>query len=220
MEKSDTLKMAKELQKQFEEQGFDIVMSRTSDVYVSTDARTKLERDNKCDLAISVHRNSASSSSAQGFEVWVHTKAPQSYINWCKDIVSGMASCGMRIRNGRSANYVCDGVYRGYIGSVNDNYYVNSGTNAPSSMLEVGFVGNAADNALFDSKLSELCEAVVRASCKFLGKAYREPEKENPSVGTGTLYCVQAGAFSVRENAERLAKELKEKGYQAYIWVK
>lgn len=35
-----------------------------------------------------------------------------------------------------------------------------------------------------------------------------------------TLYCVQLGAFSVKANAENLAKELKAKGYATYITTK
>lgn len=35
-----------------------------------------------------------------------------------------------------------------------------------------------------------------------------------------TLYCVQMGAFSVKSNAEKLAAELKAKGYDTYITTK
>ena len=41
-------------------------------------------------------------------------------------------------------------------------------------------------------------------------------EKPNPNTG-GTLYRVQVGAFANKANAERLAKELKAKGYPAIV---
>lgn len=41
-------------------------------------------------------------------------------------------------------------------------------------------------------------------------------QKPNPNTG-GILYRVQVGAFSNKANAERLAKELKSKGYPAII---
>jgi len=39
------------------------------------------------------------------------------------------------------------------------------------------------------------------------------PVDSQPKV----LYKVQVGAFAKRENAERLVKELKEKGYNPFI---
>jgi N-acetylmuramoyl-L-alanine amidase len=36
-------------------------------------------------------------------------------------------------------------------------------------------------------------------------------------VKAPTLYRVQVGAFSVQANADKLCKELKAKGYQAFV---
>lgn len=46
-----------------------------------------------------------------------------------------------------------------------------------------------------------------------------EPTKpaEPAKPATGTLYRVQTGAFSKKENADKLAKELKAKGFDTYI---
>lgn len=45
-------------------------------------------------------------------------------------------------------------------------------------------------------------------------ESYIEASKPKPK---GKLYKVQVGAFGVKANAERLAAELKSKGYQTYI---
>ena len=38
-----------------------------------------------------------------------------------------------------------------------------------------------------------------------------------PYVENAPVYRVQGGAFVVKENAERMKEELKEKGYDAFI---
>ena len=53
------------------------------------------------------------------------------------------------------------GVKRGYRNSSGNNYYVNSNTNMPSILLEVGFVTNEADNKSFDENLGKNAEAIA-----------------------------------------------------------
>ncbi|HCT15824.1 MAG TPA: chitooligosaccharide deacetylase, partial [Ruminococcaceae bacterium] len=42
-----------------------------------------------------------------------------------------------------------------------NNYYVNSNTNMPSILLEVGFVTSEEDNRSFDKSLDENAEAIA-----------------------------------------------------------
>lgn len=63
---------------------------------------------------------------------------------------------------------------------------------------------------------------VAESDCVLVNSAVPEPEPEPPKPEpnppeTGMLYRVQVGAFEVKENAERLAGELKAKGYPAYV---
>ena len=48
-----------------------------------------------------------------------------------------------------------------------------------------------------------------------------EPEekvvKESEIVPDKKIYTVQVGAFSAEQNAQNLAKEISDKGYQAYV---
>ena len=50
---------------------------------------------------------------------------------------------------------------KGYRNSSGNNYYVNSNTNMPSILLEVGFVTNEVDNKSFDKSLDENAEAIA-----------------------------------------------------------
>ena len=45
---------------------------------------------------------------------------------------------------------------------------------------------------------------------------FKEPEQPKPSKD-GRLYRVQVGAFSVKENAEKMLARLKEAGFEGYI---
>ncbi len=165
-EKNDNLTYALKLQREFERRGMEVIMTRTTDCYPSLSARTKLERVNNCDLAICCHRNGGSAT-ATGLEIWLHSKAPASYINWAADMIAGVKVVGMKARCGRGG--YGEGIYKGYRASPLLNYYCNSGTNSPSMLVELGFITNEEDNQIFDENLDALVAAIADASCRFLG---------------------------------------------------
>lgn len=169
MEKDDTLRIALELQKQFEAQGCLTVMTRLIDEFVSLEYRTKLERDNKCNLAVSVHRNSASAS-ASGVEAWVHSSAISSIVSWAEKTVKSISeACGMSVRAGTAAK----GVYKGYRDNPDLDFYVNYNTNSPSMLLEIGFISSDFDNTALDKNVSAICTAIVKEACAYLNIDYR-----------------------------------------------
>jgi len=51
------------------------------------------------------------------------------------------------------------------------------------------------------------------------GRAQRAPGQPAPGTRSGKVYRVQAGAFSVRENAEALAERLRAAGFEAIVVV-
>ena len=205
MEKDDALRISKLVDTGFKRCGIDTVMTRSRDVFVSLKERTDIENKNNCSLAISIHRNSAAAD-AYGTEIWMHSKAPASYINWGKNVLCGLESVGISKNRG---------VKKGYIGDSNADYAVNRDTKSPSMMIELGFISNDGDNRDFDKYIEEYAEAVVKASCEYLGVKY--VPKRQTDDGHGNVYRVQIGAFESRQNAEKLRDELKKKGYPAFI---
>lgn len=163
-EKDDNLKYALELEGQLKAQGIEVVMTRREDSSLSLAERTQLERDNNCSLAIACHRNSFNDTTANGFEIWLHSNAPQSYIAWATEIALGIEKLGMKNR----------GVFKGFRDNPQANYYANSGTNAPSMLIEMGFITNSSDNKIFDTRLDKLCKVIAIASCRFLKLEYGE----------------------------------------------
>lgn len=48
-------------------------------------------------------------------------------------------------------------------------------------------------------------------------KAEEKPDEKKPEEKTGTIYRVQCGAFSVKSNADKLAEQLKARGFDTYM---
>ncbi|MEM1486037.1 N-acetylmuramoyl-L-alanine amidase [Oscillospiraceae bacterium PP1C4] len=159
-EKEDNLKYALELEKQFRARGLETVLTRSTDVTMSLAARTALENSEGCALALSCHRNGGVAS-ANGFEVWLHSNAPDSFVAWGNAICGRMKELGFKDR----------GTHKGYVTDPTLNYAVNRDTKSPSMLIEMGFVSSDVDNALFDTKLTGLCAAIADECCTFLGSS-------------------------------------------------
>lgn len=92
-----------------------------------------------------------------------------------------------------------------------DLYWLNN-TNSPAILVEVCFVDSKNDTDMYimnkDRTAQLIAEAIVNKS---LVITPAKPEESN------TFYRVVAGSFSNKSNADNLAKELKSKGYPAFV---
>lgn len=178
----DNMIYALELDRQFRAQDFETVLTRETDKSVSLNDRTAIERRGNCSVAIACHRNSFTQM-ATGFEIWLHSAAPQRYVDWANEICEGVKVLGMPLHGGQKINgkYYA-GVNLGFPGYPKDNYYANSGTNSPSMLIEFGYMQNSSDNMFFDLHYDEVNTIIVKASCRFLGVNYKnEVEGESTS---------------------------------------
>lgn len=157
-ESDDALRYALELSRQFAALGFTPVLTRKIDESMTINARCAIERAQGCILALSCHRNAAGPT-AVGAETWVHSRAPQSFVDWGSDMLDGIAKLGMRKRGSHKGTPQG----KGY-----SDFGVNRLTNSASILIELGFVTSDADNAIFDTKLPELCRCIVENSVEFL----------------------------------------------------
>ncbi len=87
-------------------------------------------------------------------------------------------------------------------------------------MTENLFIDNVNDAVKLKSE--QFLQQVAYGHVQGIVKAFGLKKKENSTQPTqkssdGKLYRVQVGAFSDRRNAERLAEELKKKGYPSII---
>ena len=76
-EKDITLDIAERLEKILKKKGYNVLMTRDKDIYVSLQDRVQYTEDNKGDLFVSIHVNSSVTPDGNGLETHYYT--PQSY---------------------------------------------------------------------------------------------------------------------------------------------
>lgn len=102
-----------------------------------------------------------------------------------------------------------------YDGTLTEYFYVLKYTDAPAVLMELGFMDSKTDVPIILT--NEFAQKCARSIVAVLVKEGNLKKKATTSTSTSTLYKVQLGAFSVKANAEKLEKELKAKGYEAFI---
>lgn len=88
-------------------------------------------------------------------------------------------------------------------------------TIAPAVLIEIAFHDNPNDANWIIKNNRAIAKALVKAVLTFFGIPVKPDETEE--LKSNEFYRVQAGAFKERENAERLANELRKKGYSVWI---
>ena len=96
------------------------------------------------------------------------------------------------------------------------SFHIIRETLPPAILAEHFYFTNPVELARCNtSAYVDLCAKVaVQAICEYAGVAYKEPA---PSGGEGKVYRVQVGAFADKDNAGRLAADLRAKGYSTLI---
>ena len=159
-ESNDNLEMALKLQNLLTKQGVKVVMTRENDTNPTLAQRTSLANKEKCDLFLSLHRDSF--SNANGATVYVYSKASQKTQDYGKAILDAVAGVGFASRGVKkgAANYT--------------DYAVNRDTTMPACLLELGFISSALDNSTYDRKKDGIALNITKAICKQLGVTYKE----------------------------------------------
>ena len=203
LEKNDTLNFSLALGKRLQDHGFEVKQSRTADVSVTLNERTKAANAWKADLLISVHRNSFSKATANGMETWVYTNVNQTTKNFANHIHNEII--GVYAQSNR-------GVKQG-------NLHMCRESAMPAVLLELGFISNALDNQKHDEFFNQYVEAVVKGVCKGFGVNYSGLQSTSqPQQNLGKLYKVQIGSFSNKANAENMLQKAKTAGFvDAYV---
>lgn len=85
------------------------------------------------------------------------------------------------------------------------NFYVLKNTKAKAVLLELAFISNKNDSKVLNNNVDKIANAIVNGIVKY---CRLKPKNQ---------FSVQVGVFNNKSNAEKLAKELKEKGYDCII---
>ena len=202
-EKDLTLAIVKHIGRMLSEyENAEVHYTRTDDRYLSLEERAAIANKLKADLLISVHINAGGGT---GFESYVYngnvsqaTIAYQNVIH--QEILKAIGNVTDR-------------------GKKRANYAVLRETKMPAILTENLFIDNKTDAAKLKSE--QFLLQVAYGHVIGLEKAFGLKKKAKPQTKEKSsdkkLYRVQVGAFSDRKNAERLAEELKKKGYPTII---
>lgn len=99
------------------------------------------------------------------------------------------------------------------------NFHVLRESKMPAILIEGGFMDSTIDIKKLrdDNVLKRAGINVADGVAKYFNLKEKPKPKPKPKPSTGKLYKVQVGAFSNKANADKLASELKKKGYSTYI---
>ncbi|MGN0573701.1 MAG: N-acetylmuramoyl-L-alanine amidase [Acutalibacteraceae bacterium] len=156
-EKDDNLALAILVNEKLNEMGIDSVLTRDKDKQISLEKRCKIANKKKADVFVSLHRNSA--DGAKGVEIWAGSDKPEKDTALAESILSGLDEVGISQNRGVKFGYA-----RG-----DGDYYVNSHSDMPSCLVELGFINSETDNELFDENTDAYAEAIARSIADFIG---------------------------------------------------
>jgi N-acetylmuramoyl-L-alanine amidase len=210
LEKDINLVVALELDKQLKNHGVHTLMSRTADVDdPAREFYTRAIAFNP-DIGIAIHTN-AFNGTARGFEVFRNT-------NNFRDVSHSL--CVMIEAEVRALGQSSRGV--------KDSPFIMSNLQCPTAFLELGFLDNPVDFAVFDTpeKQKKFATAYAKGILRFLGIKWgtlmvssSEPPftPATPQPQNNTLWRVVAGSFRERANAEIRVAELRRLGVDGFV---
>lgn len=162
-------------------------------------ARTDQANKLKAHCYISIHANAYGTNwnTAKGIETYVYPSKPREAWELANTIQNELIKAtGRKNRGVKTANF-----------------HVLRETEMTAVLIECGFMTNKEEAALLQTtNYRIICAQAIFSALK---KFYRLESIEIPTAKT--LYRVQAGAFTQYHSAEKLAKELKAKGFDSYI---
>lgn len=192
-EKDDNLAMTLAVGDVLSERGYDVVYTRTTDIYESPFEKATEANVSGADLFISIHRNAFPvPNTASGVESLVFDKSGIKY-EIAKSIDEELAKLGFTDLGVKERPELT----------------VLRRTTMPAVLVEVGFIDSDEDNALFDERFDEIAVAIADGITNVLD--------ENQAEEGLPVYQVQVGLFRNRNYADRLLVELLQNRYPAYI---
>lgn len=185
-EKDDVLRVTLAVGQELEDEGYNVLYTRTTDRYDSPIEKARIANRSGADYFISFHRNSGTN--------------PNTY-NGTQALVYEADTEAARIGDAINRELVEFGFKD--LGVVErPGLVVLRRTQMPAVLMELGFINNDMDNRMFDERFDEMVEAIVDGI-----------EEAIPLESPPKRYGVQVGLFAHESNAEYLREQLESQGY-------
>lgn len=211
-EKDDNLRLALAVGKILEQQGYDVVYTRTADVYQSPYEKAQIGNDAGADYFISFHRNSGEDDNTyNGVQTLIYggderAERLADAINSELEKV-GFANLGIEERTGLA---------------------VLRRTEMPAVLIEAGFINHDRDNEIFDNNFNEVASAIamgIEQAVPLRQTVTGQEEMDDADEGGGQerfdeedlIYGVEVGRFGYRTTANFLAEQLMDQGFESFV---
>ena len=141
-EKDDNLNLVLAIGNILENNGVDVLYTRTTDIYQSPNEKANIANRSDASYFVSIHRNSSPQPNTySGVQTLVY------------------ADAGIPALFAQNINRELEKVGYANLGtSVRPNLAVLRGTNMPAALVEVGFINTEQDNRLLDLKFPEIAD--------------------------------------------------------------
>ena len=157
-EKTLTLKTARLIKYYLHKKGYQVILTRTQDGFISLTKRTNIANDTKSTIFISIHYNAFKYSHAKGVEVYYYNKGHK----WRQKASKKLADLILSKMIG-STGAKNRGVKEG-------NFYVIRETCMPAVLIEGGFITNPQERShLCDQKyLEKIAQSIASGIEKYI----------------------------------------------------
>lgn len=194
---------------ELERHGIVVGLTRTNDSSVDLSKRCSLANSWKADYFVSIHHNAGVKGGKGGAEA-IHSIHGGKGLNLAKQIVESIeANTDQTLRP--------KPIFSRASSSGKDYFAVIRDTNMPAVIVECAFL-DGQDKITVDTAQEQklMGRAIAIGILKFIGITYQQvPSTDNTPT---TMFKVAVGAFSRKDLAIQLEKELKSKGISdAYI---
>lgn len=196
-EKDINLQIMLACQAELVRHGVTVVCSRTTDANDPVAEEVREANASGADVALSFHTNAGGGDGSESFYYKGSAKGKK-LAELCEKYTKQLG------QNSR--------------GVKTNNLMFTRATTMPAVLCECAFIDTKKDISIVDTAAEQRAfgMAYAMAILEYLGISYKAKETSTPAA-SGKLYRVQVGAFSVKANAEKLAAELKAKGYSTII---
>lgn len=198
-EKDMALAIARKVAARLKSLGFQVVLTRNRDTFVSLAERTRIANDARADLFVSIHCNAARRRKLTGVETWTLNVSANRYaarlaafenaeadrsVSDLRMILADLATKA----NASDARDLAQSVQsslvrtlRSRVGSLRDHgvkqalFYVLLGTHMPSILVETGFISNPSEEARLKSPRFQdgTAEAIARGVKEYVDSRRR-----------------------------------------------
>lgn len=170
-EKDNVLKVGNRLKVLLESAGHTVKMSRSTDVFIGLSERARMANNWGADYFISLHNNSATATSATGFETFIFDGPVSAATSKLQSAIHKAIASKIGIRD--------RGMKRGNLAVLRESAM-------PAVLIEYAFISNASDESILINKVEQLAQWTAQGITAYAGGSVKpaakptstQPEKE------------------------------------------